>query len=403
MTKQAKRPAPASGRAKDLSSKGIGLMANDVVIRITADGKAVVLAAQEATSALQGIGTQAGKTSQSLNSTQNASAGLNASLLDMGKAGVVFGAMSSMASGLADALLRLPVSGIAFASSIEVTQVGMAGILSSMTAINGQATSYARGLEIAAGVTSRLSAAAMTSAATTQELVTAYNALLGPGLAAGMSMAQLEKLTITGVNAVKSMGMAGNQIVQELRDLVQGGITASSSTLATSLGLKDADIAKAKASSEGLFAFLMEKMKGFDAAGAAYALTFRGTMENMQETLVKSSSAIFAPLAERLKVQAQGITDALGSVGDVSKLSGLTSSLQVIATVLGESTQFAIKHSEALVTLVQVYAAIKFGAMAAGWQASAVAMLEAGGASRLLAAQTATEALANTEVTLTTE
>jgi hypothetical protein len=376
-------------------------VANEVAIRITADGKAVVIAAQDANAALGSISTHAGQTAQALGATQNASAGLNASLLDLGKAGAVFGVMSSMASGLADALARLPTSGIAFAAQTEVTRTGMAGILSSLTAINGQATSYVQAMAIAGDITAKLQRDAMMTAATTPELVNAFQAMVAPGLAAGMSLDNIRQLATTGVNAVKALGMSGSQVVQELRDLVQGGITPASSTLATALGLKDADIAKAKASSDGLFKFLMDRMSGFDEAGKAYTHTFRGTMENMEEQLVKSSAAIFAPLAEVLKVQAQGITDALGNDADIAKLSALTGSFQVMATALGQATQFAIQHSDAIVTVAQTYGALKFGVMAAGWQASTVAMLEASAASRLVAMQGSAEAVVNAEVTLT--
>jgi len=376
-------------------------MVAEVAIRITADGKAVVAAAQQATDALQGISNQAGKTSTTLQDTQKSSAGLNASFADMGKAGIVFAAVNSAASGLLDVMTRLPTSGIQFAAQIEVTNVGMAGILSSMTAINGRATTYAQGLEIASGITAKLQRDAMLTAASTKELVNAFQAMVGPGLAAGMSLDQIRQFATVGVNAVKSLGLEGTQIVQELRDLVQGGITPASSTLATALGLKDSDIAKAKASSEGLFSFLMGKMKGFAEAGPAYAQTFTGVMEQMQEQLVKSAATVFAPLAGTLKEQAKGITDALGNETNVAQLSKLTGSIQLIAGALGTATQFAIAHSEAIVTVVQVYGGLKMGTMVAGWVASTEAMLQASAASRLVAMQAAAEAVANTEVTLT--
>ena len=78
-----------------------------------------------------------------------------------------------------------------------------------------------------------------------------------------MTIDQLKEFTTVGVNAVKSLGLPRNQIVQELRDMVQGGIRPQSSTLATSLGLTDADIKEAKNSAEGLYVFLMKRMEGF--------------------------------------------------------------------------------------------------------------------------------------------
>ena len=378
-------------------------MAAEIAIRFTADGKAVVQAAREAQAALQGVDAQAGRTSGALQGVQNAGAGVGSSFASIGRASVVFSIASDAARGLLSVMQRLPASGIEFAAALEVSQVGMAGILASMTAMDGKATSYAQGMELASGITQRLQREAMMTAATTQELVSTFQALLAPGLAAGMTVAEIEKLTSAGVTAVKSMGMASNQVVQELRDLVQGGITPASSQLASSLGLKDADIARARASAEGLYAFLMKRLKGFEEAGPAYAKTFTGTMDLLAERAKMTASVMFAPLADSLKEQAAGIGEALNSNQNVAELSKIAGAVASVATGLGTATRFAIEHSDAIVTVGQAYAAIKFGTMVAGWVASAQAMTAASAASRLQAAQSAAEALANTEVTLTVQ
>lgn len=72
-------------------------MAAEVAIRITADGKAVVAAAGQASQALQGIGTQAEKTAASLKTTTQASAGLDAAMQKMGKPGQSGGLQSYVA------------------------------------------------------------------------------------------------------------------------------------------------------------------------------------------------------------------------------------------------------------------------------------------------------------------
>lgn len=55
-------------------------MAAELAIKITADGKAVVTAAKQAETALQGIDAQAGKTSQALQGTSHSSEGLEAAM-----------------------------------------------------------------------------------------------------------------------------------------------------------------------------------------------------------------------------------------------------------------------------------------------------------------------------------
>jgi hypothetical protein len=374
----------------------------ELSIKINADGKAVVTMAQEATNALKNIENQAAKTSDSFAAAAQSSTRLSASFADIGKAGVVFAAAQSAASALVSALASLPASGIKFAASMEVANIGMAGILASMTSINGQATSYTQGLQISSDMMKKLQKDAMQTAASTQELVGAFQALIGPSLAAGMSLENIRTLTTTGVNAVKSMGMAGSQVVQELRDLVQGGITASSSTLATALGLKDADIAAAKASSEGLFTFLMDRMQGFAAAGPAYAQTFSGAMDQLFETITTQAATVFEPVMTTLKTQAQGITETLGNSASAEQFQKLTNLAQLLITALGQATQFVIEHAQAMVTLVQVYGAFQFGLLVSGFAATTAATLEASAASRLATIQAQAEGQANTAVALTT-
>ena len=103
--------------------------------------------------------------------------------------------------------------------NMETNRIGMAGILSSMTQLNGEALQWNDALAISANLIDRMNTEALRTAATSEELVTTFRALLGPGLGAGMSIDQIQQLTTVGVNAVKSIGLDGRQLVQELRDL----------------------------------------------------------------------------------------------------------------------------------------------------------------------------------------
>ena len=178
--------------------------------------------------------------------------------MDLSMGSIVKGAagLQVVAGGfnaITEAIKALPKAAFDYSSQMETTRLGMAGVLGSMTAINGKQTDFNQALQIGSQYIRKLNDDALRTAATSQELTGVFQALLAPGLGARMTLDEIRQLTVVGTNAVKSMGLAGAQVVQELRDLVQGGITASGSTLATALGLKDSDIAKAKASSEGLF------------------------------------------------------------------------------------------------------------------------------------------------------
>ena len=183
-----------------------------------------------------------------------------------------------------------------YGNMIETNRVGMAGILSSMLQINGQQLTWNQSLQVSSKIMQDLQNESLKTSATAGELIDTFRALLGPGLSAGMSLEQIEHFTTVGVNAVKSLGLDGVQLVQELRDLVQGGIRPASSTLATSLGITDADIKKAKASSEGLYKFLMDRMKGFEYSALETNNTVKGRLDQIKEGLQRGIADGTAPL-----------------------------------------------------------------------------------------------------------
>lgn len=202
---------------------------------------------------------------------------------------------------IAGALASMVSPGWQFAQQMETEQVGMSGILSSMTQLNGKNLEWNQAMGISKSIISDLNVEAAKTAATSEELVTTFRALLGPGLGAGMSIDEIKQFTVTGVNAVKSMGLDGRQLVQELRDLVQGGIQASSSTLATALGLTDSDIKAAKQSSEGLFKFLMKRLEGFKQSSTEYGNTLSGMLAQVKEGYTLAQAEGLKSLREEAK------------------------------------------------------------------------------------------------------
>ena len=185
-----------------------------------------------------------------------------------------------------------------YANMIETNQIGMAGILSSMTKIDGKQTTWNQAMAVSKQVMKDLQSESLKTAATAQELIDTFRALLGPGLASGMTIKQIEKLATVGTNAVKSLGLPSNQIIQELRDLVAGGIRPSSSTLATSLGITDSDIKAAKQSTEGLYNFLINKMKGFEMATTQTSNTVAGKLDQIKEGLQRGIAEGMSPLRD---------------------------------------------------------------------------------------------------------
>lgn len=175
-----------------------------------------------------------------------------------------------------------------YSTMLESNAIGISGILKSMVTLNGNTLEWNQSMAISKGIMEQLRNEAFKTAATSKDLIETFRALLGPGLGAGMKIDEIIKFTTVGVNAVRSMGLPANQYIQELRGLEQGGLRASSSTLATSLGLTDKDIKAAKASSEGLFKFLMDRMEGFAASNEATSKSVVGRIAILQEGIYSS-------------------------------------------------------------------------------------------------------------------
>ena len=257
------------------------------------------------------------------NSTNKAVGNLAGSLKSFTAVGAQIAAGAFGFTALSDSISKLVSAGLQFNKAMETNAIGMAGILTSMTTLNGKNMEWNQALKASQGIIKGLNEDALKTAATSEELVGTFRALLGPGLGAGMKIDEIQKLTTTGVNAVKSLGLSGPQLIQELRDLVQGGITPASSTLATALGLTDADIKAAKASSEGLFNFLMERLKGFERAAQETPKTIAGMEDQLKEGFSKAMSIAVKPVQEKYKElmqQTSGLlfTDNLGINEDLT-------------------------------------------------------------------------------------
>lgn len=325
---------------------------------------------------LKSVGAEARATAAELAKVDSAARGAGASIRSLRSIGGVAAALGAIVAGLQAAkaaFVSLPQAGIQFSRSMETSELGMAGILTSMTTIEGRALSLNEALGISRKIIGDLNNDALATAASSQELVGAFQGILGPALAARMTLDQVRQLTVVGVNAVKSLGLESNQVIQELRDLVQGGITPASSTLATALGISNEDVKRAKDSSEGLFAFLMSRMHGFEAASARFGDTFDGRLAALQEGATRAAAEGFEPLFEAIKEGLGEATDAFVQIereGDkvtkiqlnpsaVQGMRSFAETLVGLGQALATGARFLLEHRDAVLALAQAYLAFK--------------------------------------------
>lgn len=234
------------------------------------------------------------------------------------KAGIVAGSVYMALSQLKSLASSIVMPGWNYTTAIQQSRLGMSGILQAMGQINDETIDFNTALSISDYMIEKLQRDAIKTAANAKELINTFQALLGPGLGAGMNLDQIETVAVKGVNALKSIMPNApdleRQFVQELRDLMQGGIQAGSSTLATALGLTDKDINEAKASTEGLFKFLMDRIQGFDDAALAFPKTLIGSQDQFKEVFERVSGTITKAFESEIISIYQGITKLLAEI-----------------------------------------------------------------------------------------
>lgn len=382
---------------------------NKIGIILTVDGRAVPAEMGRAGQELDRFGARAQKASEQ---AERGMAGLGRSMSDLASSAGKLYLLTKGVEGISTALASLPSTAFDFIKQLETSALGMAGILGSVASLNGAQLQFNQALGISQDMIRKLGDDALRTAASSQELVGAFQALLAPGLAAGMKLDEIRQLTVVGTNAVKAMGLQGTQVVQELRDLVAGGITASSSTLATALGLKDADIAKAKASSEGLFKFLMERLKGFEAASNEFGKTLEGRISALKEGATRAAADGMKPLTDAISTAVGQMSDLLVTFDQAGKaqinpeivnsLRGVSESMVSIMQAGQGAAQAIWENRDAVTMLAAGWAALKVGSIVSDLTGATQATLARAQASRFAAAEAAAEALATQGSTVTT-
>lgn len=344
-------------------------------------------AGQEGAQALQQTATSADRATASIAGTDRAARTASLSLREIAGGAIAFNVISAAAHGAVDAISQIPKDGIKFTMDAEVAQLGMAGVFASILEVNGQAMQFDQAMELSAGSIRRLQLAAADTASSSGELIDTFQAMVGPAMAAGMAIEQVEKAVVVGVNAVKTQGLAGAQIKQELRDIIGGGDITAASSIATMLGITDSDIAKAKASAEGLFGFVMQRMAGFSESSERYKTTLRGSIEGLQEEITQASAKAMAPAVDAAKDAVKQISDALDTAGSRNVLAGVGEGVATTIGVMTSGIGVAQQYGGAIQGIALAYGALKIGGVASQFAAVTAAKLEGSAASRLAATQ----------------
>ncbi len=204
-------------------------------------------------------------------------------------------------------------------AAMETARLGIASIIVAQTkmkdasgaAVEGTAKLNAA-LEIGAEQFQKLRIAGLQTAATTTELVEAYQAALSSGLAAGLSFDQIRVLSVRIVQAAQAMGLPMRYMREEVQSILRGQITQNS-VVAKNLELTGAQVRNWIQQGE-LAERLIERLGAFGMIGEKVAESWNGVTSNMREAV----QVISADMAKGMfGTLSRAMNETLGRVFDM--------------------------------------------------------------------------------------
>lgn len=180
------------------------------------------------------------------------------------------------------------VSGaIQFNRTVEDSQVGLASLFVSAGQITdewGNIVTGAQAFTVAqreAQIQSqKLRQDALLTTATYEELLVAFQAAIGPGLAAGLNPDQVRKVAINISQAAAAFGLEQNQLAEEVRSLITG--TGQLRTTRLAQVISNEDIRKAREAGT-LFELLTSRLEPFALAAEVTQKNFSGLLARISD------------------------------------------------------------------------------------------------------------------------
>lgn len=241
-----------------------------------------------------------------------------------------------IAGRLNSALMRIPAAlqqaietGIRFNSTLEDSELGIAGLLRAIAP--ERFASLDAALAASQGMMRDLRKEAETTAATFGQLVEASQGLMGPAMTAGIPLEKMAKLASMIARTVGTVmpGAPGYQIMQEGRALLTGDIGPAAFVAKSIPGITKQGIDEATRSGR-LFEFLEEKLGAFNEAAERSGGTFTVLLSNLTDAFegvsADATKGLFVDLKEFIRdlttlVRSPVFREALGNLGTAAGLA----------------------------------------------------------------------------------
>ena len=178
---------------------------------------------------------------------------------------------------------------IQFNRTVEDSAVGLASLFVASGQVKnefGQIVTGAEAFKIAqqeAVIQGRkLRQDALLTTATYEELLVAFQAAVGPGLAAGLNLDQVRQVAVNISQAAAAFGLEQNQLAEEVRSLITG--TGQLRTTRLAQVISNEDIRNARAAGK-LFELLTTRLKPFALAAEVTQKNFSGLVARLQDAV----------------------------------------------------------------------------------------------------------------------
>lgn len=231
---------------------------------------------------------------------------------------------------------------IQFNRTIEDTEVGLAGLFTTLGNVkNSQgelvqgAQAFAEAQKIARDQIKELQKDAIRTTATFEQLVSTFQVAIAPGLNAGFNLEEIRKLTTLVSQAASAISVPQDQLAEEIRALlIPGAATSRTSRIFTALAIKPEELKRAKEGGK-LFEFLESRLKTFDLASEASQRTFSGLLARIQDALQIASGTGGFVFFEELKGLVKDVGDAFLTVekGADGAIKAITPNPKAVATL----------------------------------------------------------------------
>lgn len=228
----------------------------------------------------------------------------------------LFGILAAftLARQVVSSFTALVGASVQFNRTVEDSAVGLASLFVASGQVKnefGQIVQGAEAFKIAqreAVIQGRkLRQDALLTTATYEELLVAFQAAVGPGLAAGLNLDQVRQVAVNISQAAAAFGLEQNQLAEEVRSLITG--TGQLRTTRLAQLISNEDIRNARAAGK-LFELLTTRLKPFALAAEVTQKNFSGLVARLQDAVGLASGGAGLAFFTELKV-------LLGDLGDL--------------------------------------------------------------------------------------